>query len=168
MTIKKLFVVVATFSVLVIALSISYYFFWFLPHNQTANKSPKTSNWEKISGQISDLEIHLSDAHTIINSCENLVLQRMRHEDEGNLTAKCCSMNDFSKWARNTPFYPELLNTKRDLLDFTDSAEEYSFGICLSSSNLKDGDYRGKLEEKLQIQETTIKEDIMKLQSEYK
>jgi hypothetical protein len=84
---------------------------------------------------------------------------------ENENAKRCLTANEISEWARSTPFYPELAETKKDLLKLSDLLDEYVFQIMLH--NNKDGNWRGDIENKITVQITKVKESILKVERDY-
>jgi len=107
--------------------------------------------------QIIDIENHLVSVDDKVESCSALATNYKVDINE----RECSSLVYWEEWSRTTPFYPELENTKIELLLFSDLLEEYSNKIIFD--NNKDPNWRGEMDKQIQIQKTKVKEEVLKI-----
>ncbi|MCK5061451.1 hypothetical protein KAR28_02785 [Candidatus Parcubacteria bacterium] len=152
-------------SLLLASSSVFYYYVYYLPKLENIRKEVNYKEKQelnyKLLTQIIAIENRLEGVVDKTESCFG-VLANYKVEEA---TSRCLSANEISKWARSTPFYPELSEIKKELLVLSDLLDEYVFEIVLYKN--QDADWRGEMDKRILIQETKVREAILKIERDY-
>jgi len=116
---------------------------------------------DKLLTQIIEIEHNLEGIVDRSKACAGILFDYKVEENR----PRCLSANDISEWARSTPFQPELVDVKKELLLLSDSLDEYVFQIALYKN--QDADWRGEMDKKILIQETSVREAILSVEKKY-
>jgi hypothetical protein len=159
---KKYLFKITISATLIFIMFILIYYFVYLPKAQATKQEKilQVRNNELLT-QIVEIENKMEGVVSGTKTCVRLLF----HQDVEKSTVDCANVNNISDWVRSTPFNPELLPVKNELLVFADLLDEYVYEILIYNNG--DGQWRGEMDKNILIQDTKIREAILDVENNY-